>query len=338
LSIDAHSQICHANQAAHRLLGYESASLVSLSLEALMPGHKYFWKRMRQRKNRAGTLKLSLMFRHKRGHLISTEVIIADDIQDQSLWLYFWDGRWARGKERNFEIKWQRAEKISQAKSIFVSLVSHEFRTPMAVIQAAADLLSGSWERLSSEERKEYLEQISANILRMSRMMDDILLLGKIQNGQLCFKASLVDPLTLCQEAIQFVQIYGEKSRIMIIVSEDFPPMCSIDPSLFSYILINLLSNALKYSPPNAKVALILRWEPKNLILEIADKGIGIPEKDQRKIFHLFHRGDNVGLAKGMGVGMFMVKYCVDLHHGSIAFKSTLGHGTTFQVKLPAGL
>jgi signal transduction histidine kinase len=340
LSIDAYSRIRYANQAAHRLLGYESASLGSLYLEALMPGHKYFWKRIRQRKNRADAWKLSLLLRHKREHLIPTEVIIAGDIQapDQGLWLYLWDGRWARGKERNLEIKWQRVEKISQAKSVFVSLVSHEFRTPMAAIQAASDLLAGYWEHLPPEERKEYLGQISANILRMSRMMDDILLLGKIQNGQLCFKTSLVDPLTLCQEAIQFVQVYGKKSRVTVMVSEDFPPMCSIDPSLFSYILVNLLSNALKYSPPDAKVALILRWEPKNLILEIADKGIGIPKKDQGKIFHLFHRGDNVGSAKGMGVGMFMVKYCVDLHHGSIAFRSTLGRGTTFQVKLPADL
>ena len=335
--IDANARVLYANEMAHHFLGYEPLRLHSLGLKTLVFRYERLWQTLECKRNEGDILKLSCEFRHKNGQHLAAEIIAAGD-QEGRMRLYIWDMQDARKRERNLKMKWQKAEKVNQAKSLFVSLVSHEFRTPMASIQAASDLLKGYWERLSLEEREKYLEQISANIFRMARMMDDILLLGKIQNGQLCLRVSLVDPLTLCQEAIQFVQVYGGKSRVIVTVSEDFPSIWCIDPALFNYILVNLLSNALKYSPPDTKVVLTLRRDQNQLVLEVADKGIGIPVEDYGKIFHLFHRGTNVGAVKGIGVGMFMVKYCVDLHHGSIAFKSVLGSGTTFQVKLPAGL
>jgi signal transduction histidine kinase len=336
LIIDADAQILYANEMAHRFLGYEPLSLHSLGLETLVFRYKYLWQALKCKRNEGDILKLSCEFRHKQGQHLASEIIAVGG-RKGCIGLYIWDMQDARRREKILKMKWQKAEKVNQAKSLFVSLVSHEFRTPMASIQAASDLLRAYWERLSPEEREKYLEQISADIFRMARMMDDILLLGKIQNGQLCLQVSLVDPLTLCREAIQFVQVYGGKSRVRVTVSEDFPSMWCIDPALFNYILVNLLSNALKYSPPDTKVVLTLRRDQNQLVLEVADKGIGIPVEDYGKIFHLFHRGTNVGTAKGIGVGMFMVKYCVDLHHGSIAFRSVLGSGTTFQVKLPAG-
>jgi signal transduction histidine kinase len=319
-------------------LGYEeSTALCSLNLRALTPQYGRLLELLRSEGNNANVSKLPLEFWHKKGHLLPSEVMMIQNGNYKGhVVLYIWDIRWLRKREKKFKKKLQRTEKVSQAKSIFVSLVSHEFRTPMASIRATSDLLKNYWEKFSREECKEYLRQIGSSIFQMSRMMDDILLLGRIQNGRLRFGISLVDPLALCHEAIQFVQIYGEKSRIVMVVSENLPPMCSIDPSLFRYILINLLSNALKYSPQTEKVILTLCYDQGFLVLEVADRGIGIPKKDCGRIFHLFHRGENVGSIKGIGVGMFMVKYCVSLHKGSIAFKSNADFGTTFRVKLPA--
>jgi signal transduction histidine kinase len=330
-------QILFSNRSARLFLGYENASLGSLSLQELTPQYGRLLEILKLKKKHVEVLKFPLEFLHKEGYPLASEVmIISSGNCEERILLYIWDIRRLRKREKRFRQKLQRTEKVSQAKSIFVSLVSHEFRTPMASIRAASDLLKNYWERFSQEECKEYLRQIGSNIFQMSRMMDDILLLGRIQNGRLRFETSLIDPLELCHEAIQFVQVYGEKSRIVMVVSENLPSKCSIDPSLFRYVLINLLSNALKYSPQTEKVILTLCCDQDFLVLEVKDKGIGIPEKDRGKIFHLFHRGENVGSIKGIGVGMFMVKYCVSLHKGSIAFKPNAGAGTTFRVKLPA--
>ncbi|MDR0728388.1 MAG: PAS domain-containing sensor histidine kinase [Puniceicoccales bacterium] len=339
LLTDAQGRILRANRAAHRFLGYAGASLDDLNLEQLVFRYGVLKRTLQREPEAIASWKLPLKFRHAQGQPLDTETRIVREgcAGDERMAFYIWDLRDLQKKIRALKAKWQRAEQNNQSKSLFVSLISHEFRTPMASIQAMAELLRNYGERFSPEERQEQLRQISADVFRMSQMMDDVLLLGKIQNRQLSFRAMLVDPLTLCQEAIQFVQPYGGQSRVVITVSGKFPPICSLDPSLFRHILINLLSNALKYSPPDSKVTLSLRREGPDLILEVADKGIGIPPEDQGKIFQLFHRGRNVGVIKGIGVGMFMLKYCVDLHRGRIAFRSTLGVGTTFRVRLPAG-
>ncbi|MDR3143803.1 MAG: PAS domain-containing sensor histidine kinase [Puniceicoccales bacterium] len=340
LLTDAQGRILQANRAAQHFLGYTGNSLDDLKLEQLVFRYGVLKRTLQREPKATDSWKLPLKFRHAQGQLLSTETMIVREsaLEDGRMGFYIWDMRDMQKKARALKAKWQRAEQANQTKSLFVSLISHEFRTPMASIQAAAELLRNYGERFSPEERQEQLRQISVDIFRMSQMMDDVLLLGKIQNQQLSFRATLVDPLTLCQDAIQFVQPRGGQSRVLIMVSGKFPPICSLDPSLFRHILINLLSNALKYSPPDSKVTLSLRRDRQDLILEVVDKGIGIPPEDHGKIFHLFHRGNNVGMVKGIGVGMFMLKYCVELHRGKIAFKSTLGVGTTFQVRLPVGL
>jgi signal transduction histidine kinase len=340
LLTDAQGRILRANRAAHRFLGYAEASLGDLNLEQLVFRCGVLKRTLRREPEAMGGWKLPLKFRHAQGELLPTETRIVREggAEDERMGFYIWDMRDMQKKSRALKAKWQRAEQNNQSKSLFVSLISHEFRTPMASIQAVSELLRNYGERFSPEERQERLCQISADVFRMAQMMDDVLLLGKIQNQQLSFRATLIDPLMLCQEAIQFVQPYGGQSRVVITVSGKFPPICTLDPSLFRHILINLLSNALKYSLPDSKVTLSLRREGPDLILEVADKGIGIPPEDQGKIFHLFHRGRNVGVIKGIGVGMFMLKHCVELHHGKITFRSTLGVGTTFRVRLPAEL
>jgi len=338
LEVDGDLRILRANQAACRLLGRGERSLCSLNLEVLTLRCGHLRQKLRRRKNRP--LRLSLMLRPGDEKCMPVELLLSRgrSARGECFVLYLWDRRWARRREEVLKKKWQDAERVSRARSLFVSLVSHEFRTPMASTQTMAELLRNHAGRFRPEEIRDYLEQISHNIFQMSRMMDDILLLGQIQNGQLRFGAARVDPLTLCRDAIRSVRIYGGPSRVQVVVAEDFPPSCSIDPSLFRYILSNLLSNALKYSPPESRVTLVLRRDRDCLVLEVADRGIGILPGDHGRIFHLFHRGANVGPVRGIGVGMFMVKYCVDLHRGSIAFQSTPGAGTTFRVKLPDAL
>ncbi|MDE6432199.1 MAG: PAS domain-containing sensor histidine kinase [Opitutales bacterium] len=228
----------------------------------------------------------------------------------------------------------ERERELNATKSVFVNMVSHEFRTPLSIIQSSVDLIQRYFDRLSKEDIDSSLLSIQHAVQRMTKTMTDILVLGKVQSSQLKFAPAVTDVVYLCSSIIEGLECSSGPKRIIFEVGQNVPDKLFVDSGLIEHIVSNLLSNALKYS--NENVLLNVEYIDGKLLLHVEDHGIGIPKKDAKSVFKLFQRGSNVSNRQGIGVGMFIVKYCVNLHNGDISFRSEEGKGTNFQVVLPA--
>jgi len=229
----------------------------------------------------------------------------------------------------------EREKELSQLKSNFVSMVSHEFRTPLGIIQSSAELLNEFFPRMTAVEREEQLHSITRNTRRMAGMMEEILVLSRLDAGKLDFQPSTLDLGTFCQRAID--EVLSSTNRLCPIdlsLPADLPP-ARADERLLGHILNNLLGNAVKYSAPQTTVRLTVEREGTDVLFVIEDKGIGISEVDQQMLFTAFHRGANVGNRTGTGLGLLLVKRCADLHNGKVRIESKVGAGTTVTLRLP---
>lgn len=228
----------------------------------------------------------------------------------------------------------QKEKELNQLKSRFVSTVSHEFRTPLASIQGSIQLLDNYYDSLSKENKDKSFKRIYSGINNMKIMLEEVSILGKDQSGKLEFKPQKVNFETFYNNVVEEVLSTFEKGKqIKINVNAIFGEII-IDKNLMRHILINLLNNAIKFSPSHDTVFLDLSGaEKKQLIITVIDNGIGIPKADLKKIFNTFHRGSNVETIKGTGLGMSIIKRCVELHNGTIKIKSKEREGTTVTVK-----
>jgi len=237
--------------------------------------------------------------------------------------------------QRERELKFER--EVSRLKSTFVSMVSHEFRTPLGVIRAAGESLGRYYQRLTEAQRTELLGDIAKSAGRMNDLIEEVLLLGKVESGKMECRPDLVDLSVLCRSVAGEVRAATQDACPIEFVGIDLKPGLKLDQGLVVIILSNLLSNAVKYSPPGKPVRLDVRKDASHVILQVRDEGIGIPEADRDRLFRSFHRAANVGSIPGSGLGLTIVKRCVELHGGAISFASTEGQGTTFTVRLPIG-
>jgi PAS domain S-box-containing protein len=229
-----------------------------------------------------------------------------------------------------------RERELSQLKNNFVSMVSHEFRTPLGVIQSSAEILHDYLDRLAPDERQEHLASITKNTRRMAGLMEEVLVLGRLDAGKLPFDPSPVDLAVLLTRLVDEAHSATDYLSPIELRAENLPALVRIDEKLVTHILSNLLSNAVKYSPPGTPVEFSAQLRQHQLEFCVRDRGIGVPESDQPRLFEAFHRGANVGHRAGTGLGLVIVKRCVELHGGRLELKSRLGEGTTVTVWLPA--
>jgi PAS domain S-box-containing protein len=229
----------------------------------------------------------------------------------------------------------QRERELSDLKSRFVSMTSHEFRTPLTMIQSSAELLERYRHRFSEEKQLIHLHRIKTAVERMTQMLNDILLLGKAEAGKLEFNPAPVELAQLCRNLVEELQLAAKNPNAIVFIERCQSIPANIDEKLLRQILTNLLSNAIKYSPSGSTVQFNLTCRDGNAIFQIQDQGIGIPPKDRVRLFESFHRATNVGTIQGTGLGLAIVKQCVDLHGGGITVESEVGKGTTFTVTLP---
>ena len=230
----------------------------------------------------------------------------------------------------------EREKELSQLKSNFVSMVSHEFRTPLGIIQSSGELLRDFFHKMQPPEREEQLESIVRNTRRMAGMMEAILVLSRLDAGKLEFRPSPLDLGTFCRRVVdEVLSATHRRCSIELSVAPGMPK-AAVDERLLGHIFTNLLSNAVKYSDAGAPVRFSVEREDANVLCVIRDEGIGISEEDQTRLFTAFHRGANVGNRSGTGLGLLLVKRCVDLHHGQMRIRSALAEGTTVTLRLPA--
>jgi len=228
-----------------------------------------------------------------------------------------------------------REKELSQLKGNFVSMVSHEFRTPIGIIQSSGELLRDFHGRMRPGEREEHLESITRNTRRMAGMMEEILVLSRLDAGKLDFQPAVLDLNIFCRRVVDEV-LSATNRRCLIELSLDaVPTEAQADERLLGHIFTNLLSNAVKYSEPGTTVHFEVGRDGRDALCVVRDRGIGISEDDQQQLFKAFHRGGNVGTRPGTGLGLLLVKRCSERHDGNVQVNSRIGEGTTVTVRLP---
>ena len=229
----------------------------------------------------------------------------------------------------------QKERELNELKGNFVNLVSHEFRTPLSIILSSSEILGAYLDTLSPAERAEHLRDIQDCCRYMAGMMEEVLVLGRVEAGKTHFRPTALDVSSFCRRLVEDVRA-ATNGQCPIEFGEDgVDEPARGDESLLRHIFQNLLTNAVKYSRANQKVTFFAHREGGEALLTVRDRGIGIPAEDLKRIFTAFHRGLNVGQLPGSGLGLVIVKRCVDLHGGQIHIDSIEGQGTTVVVRLP---
>jgi PAS domain S-box-containing protein len=241
-----------------------------------------------------------------------------------------------RQVENEIRTALERERELSELKSRFVAVASHEFRTPLAAILSSVELLDDYGDSFPAEERKEILGLIKTSVKRMNGMVEQVLITSRLESRGFAFEPR---PLPLPEVLAQItaeVDRANSRTRRFTLECTDLGGMRQVDERLLRHIVANILNNAMKYSPAEAPVVCTATGQGDEVVLCITDQGIGIPQADLPRLFETFHRGTNVGNIQGTGIGLHIVKECVDLHRGSISVESVVNQGTTFRVVLHA--
>ncbi|WP_322679303.1 PAS domain S-box protein [Nostoc sp. DedQUE03] len=242
------------------------------------------------------------------------------------------------GRKRLDEIRMalERERELSVLKTRFFSMASHEFRTPLSTVLAAAQLLENcqdEWD--NSSKRLRNLQRIQLSVKNMVQMLDDILTINRAETGKLEFNPKLIDLEGFCAYFVEEMRLTTDEKHTLSFVCQGEAVNAWVDERLLRSILSNLLLNAIKYSPEGGNVNLSLEFKSDRVILQVQDQGIGILLADQKQLFQPFHRGKNVRSIPGTGLGLVVVKKCVDLHQGHINITTEVGIGTICAVTLP---
>ncbi|MBD2442224.1 hybrid sensor histidine kinase/response regulator [Dolichospermum sp. FACHB-1091] len=276
-----------------------------------------------------------------RGHLHLRQLTKTLEIQNQQL-IEMKNELENRVAERTAELSQalEKEKEVNQLKSRFITMASHEFRTPLAIISSSSGILQNFSDRLSEKRKQEHLETIQNTIKHIIQILDDVLMINQAEAEKIEVKLEPLDIIKFCRHLKEEIEASFTSHQIDFYIDlgdEIFSnyQIVQADKKLLRQIITNLLTNAIKYSPDHDLVNFSLSKKDDKLIFKISDYGIGIPEADQVHLFEYFQRGSNVGTLPGTGLGLSIVKKCVDLHQGEISLYSELGKGTVFTVIIP---
>jgi PAS domain S-box-containing protein len=230
----------------------------------------------------------------------------------------------------------EKQKELNELKSRFVSTASHEFRTPLSSINFAAGSIKKYWDKMEPVMIQKKLDKIEDQVLHMTKLLDDILIVGKAEAGKIIQTLVNINLGDFLYEIIEEVSSACEKSHDIELIDTEGLKATNIfiDEKLGRNIFINLIGNAVKYSP-NAKIITIaLSSEKEYTVVTITDYGIGISKSELKNIFKPFSRGKNVDLIQGTGLGLTIVKDAIDIMGGKIIVKSKNGNGTSFIIKI----
>ena len=237
--------------------------------------------------------------------------------------------------ERTLAEALRKEKELNELKSRFVSMASHEFRTPLTSILMMAETLFTYRHRLTEEKIQQRITGIREQGHYLKGIMEDVLELARIQAGRTEFKPVPLDLNALCQSMIDELQPPGATAPRLFYECTGVMRTTILDKRLMRQIITNLLVNAMKYSPSDQTVTVRLTYHNDTIVLAVKDQGIGIPAADLPHLFQAFHRASNVGVIQGTGLGLVITKEAIELQGGTIGVNSQLGVGTTFTVTIP---
>ena len=328
-----------------RLVGYERDELMGRTTSEVdifqdLPDRARIVAMLRER---GAMYDIETQWRNKSGHLLdiltSGEVIELDG-EPCILGMGIDIGRrkqleQEQAERQRLQVALEKEREFSDLKTRLMTLANHEFRTPLSIILASSELLELYYDRLTEEKRASFFSAIRAQVKSVSAMLDDMTTILDVEGGKLMLAPEPHDLDVFCRERVSEIQnSLGAQHRLNFSSEGDLAAI-PIEENLFDRILRNLLSNAIKYSPKGSEVCVALRRNGSDVVLSVTDQGIGIPLKDQKRIFEPYHRAENVVNIPGIGLGLKIVKDFVTLHNGTISFTSEEGKGTTFTVRLP---
>jgi PAS domain S-box-containing protein len=229
----------------------------------------------------------------------------------------------------------ERERELNDLKSKFVSIASHEFRTPLSAVMSSAALINQYNERREGEKIDKHVKRIKASVNHLTAILNDFLSLGKLEEGKVDVLKAEIDVQDFLADIQEEVRPSLKEGQVLVVECAHAPQKMFIDPRILRNILFNLISNASKYSDVKKNIYITCTQNDAGFTCSVMDEGIGISTEDQKHLFERFFRASNAGNIPGTGLGLNIVKRYVDLVKGTIAFKSEYGKGSTFVVSIP---
>jgi signal transduction histidine kinase len=243
-----------------------------------------------------------------------------------------------RARREQAEAKFRVASQqkaLTELKLQFFSMVSHEFRTPLSLITGSAQLLNESLKSSVEPSKLKNLFRIQSAGKLMSQMLNDLLFVARADAGKLDFNPTIIELQSFCLNLVEDMQMFSSTQREIRFIHQGQLTHARLDEKLLYSILSNLLANAIKYSQPETPIDFRLIDGENHVIFQVQDQGIGITPDDLTALYEPFSRGSNIQGTTGTGLGLTVVKSCVELQGGDISVESTIGVGTKFTVMIP---
>lgn len=333
-----------ANPSMVRIAGHSHAYLLSHPFTATAhPDDVPALLERNQRRMRGEAMEPSYSFRMITGtgdvRTLEVSAVLIEWSQRNATLLFVVDATARMQAEESQRLALQQQIALNDMKARFITMASHEFRTPLATIHGSVELLQHYEDRMPADKKQQTLQKIDDAVERMTHMLENVLVIGRTDAGRLEFKPRALSITTFCNGLVDEVRSAMARQLVGVQLQLELPPAEQrfwLDDTLIRNIVGNLLSNAIKYSPQGGLVRFAVQDQGQALVFTVSDQGIGIPEADQAQLFVSFHRASNVGPIAGTGLGLSIVKEAVTCHQGEIRVTSTVGKGSTFTVTLPA--
>ncbi len=237
--------------------------------------------------------------------------------------------------ERQVRQALEKEKELNDLKSRFVSMASHEFRTPLSGIMTSASLLEKYQKEEEQPKREKHLKNIKKSVRNLTSILNDFLSLDKLEQGGTQYHPTEFKIAAFLNELIEEFKLTSRANNEVSFTCNAEDSIVTQDQEIIRNIIANLMSNAVKYSDENAPIDLELKFEKEFFVLDVRDHGCGIPEDDQKHLFKKFFRAGNVTAVQGTGLGLNIVKRYVDIIGGEISFTSKVNEGTCFSLKIP---
>lgn len=316
-------ELQQAAKAFSTLSGYAVTPDFAVLQEYAKPGHPKESECIYVRKdNTTFPVSLSISAMRNKEGAIEGYLGIAFDISER------------KKAETDLRMALQKEKELSELKSRFVSIASHEFRTPLSTVLSSAYLISKYTEGKDHYKREKHVQRIVSSVNLLTDILNDFLSVGKIEEGKILVRTASFNVKEHIQNIASELNGLLKKGQ-RIVYTHEGPSPVTMDAGMLKHIVMNLLSNAIKFSPERALIELSSKQDAQYFFLTCSDKGLGISEEDQLHLFERFFRGSNVSTIQGTGLGLHIISKYTELMNGAVSCKSRLNEGTTFEIWFP---
>jgi PAS domain S-box-containing protein len=346
LIFDETGKIQTVNRAGANIFGYDADELIGTNIRILIPslGNDASQKEIKLLLKQFSGLGDELEGQRKDGRVFPMYFAVSSvtldhhqlysaTVQDFTERKFMQAQVWE--KER-LNIELEKERELRDVKNRFISMMSHDFKSPLAAIRLANSMLRNYGDRSSPEEKAETYDTIDQQVEHLTELINDVMTISRQDFTGAELDRQIIDLETYCRDIIEELQLAYRMKRNLNFSGTDRRIEALIDMKLMRRALTNLLTNAIKYSPEGKPVNMELAYADCQAIIKISDQGIGIPQEDLPHLFEPFNRASNVGSIPGTGLGLAIAKQAIDLHGGTISVVSEVGKGTTFTIILPA--